>query len=156
MMDEFPDFTRADLEALLEALATSDEPPSPSLRMRVLARVARLRLPPEILTVRHLDSDWQPFLPGVQSRTLHDDGTTRTWLARVEPETYIPAHTHEQDEECLVLEGSVVLNDVTLGAGDYQIARAGSRHDLVYSATGCLALMRSASACTPLAPVLAA
>lgn len=131
---------------ILDALSANGTPmPSPGLRARVLARVAQeVRDHEAIVTTRSREA-WEPFTPGVESKVLNDDGRTRTWLARMEAGATLPGHRHYADEECLVVEGSVLLGNVLMQAGDYQIARKGTTHGEIRSPNGCVLLLRSPS-----------
>jgi len=46
---------------------------------------------------------------------------------------------------CFVLEGDAALGDVTVGPGDFHLARAGSVHGDVTTRAGCLLLIRTGS-----------
>ena len=137
----------ADLEPrILEALSVEGVPaPSPGLRAQVMERIAQdVRNRKAIVTTRSHE-DWVPFAPGVESKVLNDDGKTQTWLARLQAGATLPAHYHFGDEECMVVEGSVLLGDVLMQAGDYQIARKGSSHGEIRCPTGCVLMLRSPS-----------
>ena len=137
----------ADIEPrMLDAVSAGGIPtPSHGLRAQVLSRVAQdVRNRQAIVTTRSHD-EWVPFAPGVESKVLNDDGKMRTWLARMEAGATLPAHHHFGDEECMVVEGSVLLGDVLLHAGDYQIARKGSSHGEIRCPAGCLLMLRSPS-----------
>jgi anti-sigma factor ChrR (cupin superfamily) len=87
---------------------------------------------------------WVALAPRVEAKALHHDGHGRSWLLRLQPGGALPAHDHDAgDEECLVVEGSVLLNGVLHTRGDYQLARQGSRHHEVYSEHGCVLFLRS-------------
>lgn len=147
MSDHRDDIDDSTLRSLLGALSQDAQAPE-ALRSRVLLRVARsMEQPakPAVTLIRADQGEWRQCLPGVHMKVLHDDGVTRTFLARLDRGVHFPPHAHERDEECLVIEGTLVLDGITLHAGDYQVARAGSRHDDAYSPTGCVALLRSAS-----------
>ena len=132
------------VHALLGALRDpADAKPTPSLRQRILDAAAR---EPAIVVVRAGEGEWHPIAPGVSAKVLYDDGIARTWLARMGPETSLPAHDHPADEECLVLEGTMEVDGIRVAAGDYQVAMRGTSHGPVHSTTGCLLLVRSASA----------
>lgn len=132
------------IEALLCSLTPIDPPPA--LRARVLNRTSPpLESPGPVVTVRASEGTWVDFLPGIRVKALHDDGASRTWLARMEAGAVVPAHEHERDEECLVLEGTIVLGGVELHVGDHQVAKAGSWHDAVTTRTGCLVLLKTGS-----------
>jgi anti-sigma factor ChrR (cupin superfamily) len=62
------------------------------------------------------------------------------------PGTRLPAHRHDEGfEECLVLEGEVIVNDERYRAGDYVLAPQGSEHYDVRSDVGALFFLRSPS-----------
>ncbi len=90
------------------------------------------------------EADWQRFLPGVEVRVLHHDvdNATQTALWRLAAGASIPPHPHHQDEECLILEGSLTHRGVDYRAGDYMLAPAGSRHDSITSRDGAIMLIR--------------
>ena len=136
-------FTSDILAALLGALTPVAPPDSAAIKSRILGRVEAEGA--GVTVVRAEQGEWTAFAPGVDVKILFDDGRTRTWLARLEREARLPGHDHPADEECLMLEGSVYMGDILMSAGDYQIARAGTRHTGVYSPAGCLLLVRSAS-----------
>jgi len=115
------------------------------IRRRVLKRVADEPRPAAAMVdIRRADG-WRAFDDKAQMKVLHDDGSTMTWLVRMQAGAVLAAHEHEGTEECLVLEGDVWLNDVRYGPGDYQIAFAGSRHHSTRSESGCLLFVRSPS-----------
>ena len=126
---------------LLESLSTEGMPrPPEGLFARIEARIAAES---GRVTVRAADVAWKPLCPGVEAKTLYQDAHSRTWLARLAAGATIPAHAHRGDEECTVLEGAVELDGMVLGPADFQIARAGTSHDVVSSKTGCLLLIRT-------------
>ncbi len=135
------------VRSLLSAMGDSAAP-DPLLRARVLAdAVLSAPVEPEgIVTVRDGDEGWSTLAPGVMAKVLYERDGIRTWLARLERGAELPAHIHVADEECLVLEGTVMLGGVRASRGDYQIALAGSRHDTVTTDTGCLLFLRSGRA----------
>ena len=103
------------------------------------------------ISTRHAFSDditakWRPINPLVSMQVLHDDGETLSWYARFQPGGRLPAHDHTGDEESLVISGSCYLNDKLMQVGDYQLCRAGSRHDNVFSEHGCLLFIRTPKA----------
>lgn len=96
-------------------------------------------------TVRTRDGAWEPFCPGIDAQVLHDDGESRTWLARLAPGARVPAHFHAGDEEILILEGSCLLGEEEMIRGDFQMSPRGSNHPEMFSAGGCLLLVRAPS-----------
>jgi anti-sigma factor ChrR (cupin superfamily) len=111
------------------------------LRARILERAAGIRV------VRADAGEWIPLLPGISIKRLRSDRERRseTNLWRLDAGAIIPEHDHHDDEECLVLEGSIIQDGVEYRAGDYLHARAGSRHVPLRTPHGALLLIRSQS-----------
>lgn len=78
--------------------------------------------------------------PGVSVRILHLDSARQqmTLLMRMEPGAAYPSHAHDGAEECIVLEGELLVGDVRMRKGDYQRAEPGSDHVEQRSETGAL------------------
>jgi mannose-6-phosphate isomerase-like protein (cupin superfamily) len=116
--------------------------PPASLRNRVLALAKPIPepvLPEGALVVRANENPWTPLpIPGVQYRQLKGKDTV---LLRMEPGASYPMHEHHKAEQCLVLEGSVSSDGLTVHAGDYTYMPLGSTHHPLYSDTGCLLLI---------------
>jgi quercetin dioxygenase-like cupin family protein len=134
---------------LAAALATSRAPVALAqerqavIRDRLLARVrADAR---RFVTVRRDDGAWQSLAPDISIKILDSDDSMQAYLLRLAPGACLPGHPHAEDEMCFVLEGDATLGDVTVGAGDYHLARAGSAHGDVTTRAGCLLLIRSGS-----------
>ncbi len=138
------------LEAsLLLAVPPQSMPPArqAKLKQRILSTVAAPAASgdSQFCTVRAGGGTWVPIADRVDMQVLHDDGVRQSWLIRMQADTRLPAHTHDGDEESLVLEGSCYLGDTFMQRGDYQLARSGSRHGEVFSEHGCLLFIRSAA-----------
>ena len=104
-------------------------PPMPAnVRERLRARV--LERANGIQVVRADAGIWSQVLPGISIKRLRADAATRseTNLWRLGPGAVIPEHQHADDEECLVVEGSIIQDGIEYHAGDYLHASAGSRH----------------------------
>jgi quercetin dioxygenase-like cupin family protein len=132
--------------ALLQALEPAAPAGAARIKRRLLARVAADAAPPRgVRALRHADG-WQPFLPGAQRKILFDDGETMTSLVRLQAGAALPPHRHDDgDEECVVLEGTLRVNGVSYGPGDFSLARRGSAHLAVSTDSGALFLLRSTS-----------
>jgi anti-sigma factor ChrR (cupin superfamily) len=134
------------LERLLVAAAPIFPPPDrlAAVRQRVLdgARAAA-RAMENTRTVRFEGGEWQPIAPGVQLKPLHSDATGRSFLLRLEPGAGVPDHAHDADEECMVVAGDLRIGSVEMRAGDYHVARGGSRHTGIVSQGGALVFIRS-------------
>jgi anti-sigma factor ChrR (cupin superfamily) len=129
------------------ALTAPARRPPASLRKRVLDRIAGTAARRQnqdmlsgMVVVRSEDTAWKPSsLPGVEVRTLRGDQTV---MLRMRPGAQIPAHSHTSNEQCLVLEGTVMDADgVTARAGDFVFMPAGSRHKPLHTDTGCVLLI---------------
>lgn len=110
-----------------------------SMRERLLERAGR-----EMAVTRACDKAWRPFLPGVRLKVLNSDENAgvQTALWRLDPGARIPAHPHDHDEECYVLEGTLEHRGEHFEAGDYMMAPAGSRHSQISAPDGALMLIR--------------
>ena len=95
--------------------------------------------------VRAAEGAWITFAPNVQMKILHDDGGTRSWLAKFSPGGRIPEHLQSGDEEAFILEGWCWLDDVRIVRGDYHMIAKGQRHGNIHSPEGCLIFVRSHS-----------
>jgi anti-sigma factor ChrR (cupin superfamily) len=99
-----------------------------------------------LLIQRAADAAWEATeIEGVRLRVLFVDRQHNqfTALVRMAAGTSYPPHIHDGPEECLVLEGDLLVGDRVLGAGDYQRAPAGSRHGPQVTRQGCLLLITS-------------
>lgn len=115
-------------------------PPPPSVWAGIEAAIeAEQRIAGYATDSRIEDGPWEQPAPGVVRKRLWDD---RTFLARLDPGTWYDPHEHRQAEHCLVLAGSMVVEGVRYGPGDYHAPRAGSRHGLFGTEEGLLLLVR--------------
>lgn len=87
-------------------------------------------------TVRHAETAWEDFGPGIRRRVLWRAEGEASLLYHSLPGASVPAHGHDHDEECLMVDGELFLDDVLLRRWDWQLAPAGSRHGGVYTDTG--------------------
>lgn len=87
-------------------------------------------------TVLDREAGWPDFAPGLQRRVLwqRDGQAALLYFARAGAQ--VPRHTHGHDEECLMLQGEILLDDVLLQPGDYQLAPAGTGHHTTETDTG--------------------
>ncbi len=115
------------------------EPPA-SVKTTLLQKLKATQLPG--IRFRFVDED--EFAPtpyaGVAVRILNKDRGRKqfTFLMRMEPGASYPSHPHDGPEECLVLEGEIVVGGVRLKKGDYQRAEPGHDHCEQFSETGAL------------------
>ena len=131
----------------MAAALTPQAPPSAvaaRLRERLLtaAHQTLADAPAAHLTIRATDGGWSEVLPGVAFKRLREDAATRSYLLRLAPGASVPSHAHTLDEECVVLEGDVWLDGLHASAGDFHIARGGTRHGEIRTEGGCLLFLR--------------
>ena len=129
------------LHAFLVATAPGELTPDRAtvVKMRVMERVrATTRLLENTRTVYCNVGKWMLIAPGVSMKNLHVDDHGQSFLLRLDPGATLPAHPHDSDEECIVVEGELQLGDFNMRAGDYHLARLGSRHEDIFSPTGAL------------------
>lgn len=132
-------------EGLVKTLLEAVEPQSLSaeralnLRARILGSVQQK---PNFVTVRHQEGVWETVAPGVSTKLLHRSATAHSFLVRLAPGAALPAHDHQGEEECLLLEGDATLGDVHATPGDYQLAPSGSRHKTITTQDGALIFVR--------------
>jgi quercetin dioxygenase-like cupin family protein len=96
---------------------------------------------------------WVELLPKAHARLLFTDGEAESYVIRLEPGAWAPAHDHPADEECLVLEGSLWQGDVYLKAGDFHVARPGMKHGDLRTETGALVFIRYAKPLSQFIPM---
>ena len=116
------------------------------LRARILAAVRLgqpLAPPTNLITVQSDQGHWQPVLAGIEMKLLHDHGKDQSILLRLQAGAKLPAHHHHQDEDCIVLQGTVLLGDIEAEAGTFHLALDGSDHGIVSTTTGCVLYLRT-------------
>ncbi len=86
--------------------------------------------------------DWQPGPepgpePGVMIKPLHEFGTEKVMLMRLDAGTRIPRHAHEVGTELFVLDGILADENGTYGKGAWLRQPPGSVHE-PFSEEGCV------------------
>lgn len=117
--------------------------PPAGLEEKIMSRIRGAAAPAVLRTVR-ADQGWVEFVPGIEIKMLYRDeaGQAKSFLARLQPGVTLPPHEHDLAEECLVLEGEIMLGDVTVRAGDYHFAPQGAKHGTLFTRTGALLFLR--------------
>ncbi|WP_374352702.1 cupin domain-containing protein [Chitinimonas sp.] len=110
-----------------------------ALRDRVMQAI---KPAPAMHTLLASEGEWRAVAPLVYEKRLFADAQMTACLYRLEPGGRIPPHVHDVIEECLVLEGEIMLDEIKVGAGGYQLAPRHSRHGDVHSPDGCLIYVR--------------
>lgn len=135
-------------EALVAAARAAAEgsPPDRAQAERVKRRLLqRIAATQQHFTAQPQDGIWMPIGPGLECKLLQaddDEQAASSYLLRLAPGAEIPSHRHPVDEECLVLEGDLMVGGVQLVAGSYHMARAGELHQTLRSVTGALLFVR--------------
>ncbi|MDG4552999.1 MAG: cupin domain-containing protein [Candidatus Competibacter sp.] len=101
--------------------------------------------PPATVTVREREGEWRTLTPGLEIKLLLVDRQAgfQSFLLRLAPGCQLPAHDHDALEECLLLEGDMLIGDRAYTAGDYHAALPGSRHDPISTRNGGVVFLRS-------------
>lgn len=118
--------------------------PAPDARRRMLANIMQRIESPVMQVVLRTEGTWRDIFPGVSIKVLREDigDDSQTTLWRLQPGARVPRHRHSQNEECLVLEGSIVHAGVEYFPGDYLLSPAGMDHDCFVAPKGALFLIR--------------
>ena len=130
--------------AVLIAESVPPVAPEPSLKDRLMGRVADYQTLKPIADVRPYDGTWvSAGAPGVDMKSLFRDKTTGrvTTLVRMQPGARIPAHRHHDDEQCLVLHGDVRWRDLVYEEGDFVVMGRDSEHPEIHTVNGNLLLI---------------
>lgn len=96
---------------------------------------------PGTLTRRAGTGVWTEMSPGVTYTVLFEDPVAkrRSVLVRASPGSNYGSHYHDEGhEECLVLEGDLLMGDLKLSAGDFHVAAKGSTHPAATTTSGCV------------------
>lgn len=95
-------------------------------------------------TVRGEKQAWYELNDRIAIKVLHQDKecNIQSALWRLKPGAIISGHKHRSDEECLVIEGSIQVDNHILFAGDYHRMEQGSVHDDIYTKDGALLFLR--------------
>jgi anti-sigma factor ChrR (cupin superfamily) len=115
-----------------------------AMHERILARIDS-DAPPDTFTVRAADMQWVTVGEGVEVKVLRVDRerNDQTVLIRMQAGAVVVGHRHTQEEECLVLEGEVLVGGFRLARGDMHVAKPGARHPPITAPRGALLLIRS-------------
>jgi len=99
---------------------------------------------------RASDARWEGEPGGARRRVLWADDVESAVLVRAPAGYVAAAHRHRVDEDCLLLAGEVDTGELSLQAGDFQVAPAGSRHGVVRAVTEVLAYLRGDATPSPI------
>lgn len=114
------------------------------IKRHLLRRIAGEQMPLH-KTVLPGEAGWEPLGPGLTMKRLHESGGILSYLVRLAPGAVLAAHRHPVDEECVVLEGEMLIGEHRVGAGGFHLGRAGLLHDRICSGeAGALVFLRGA------------
>jgi anti-sigma factor ChrR (cupin superfamily) len=123
---------------------SSDDAPPAGMFDRILARIDSEGMQlPGTHTRRAEGASWVNIGPGLIARVLHVDraNNRKSLLIRMSPGAVYKAHAHDIEETTFVVEGDLAFGELKLGAGDYHIAAAESRHPPGRTDGGCIVLV---------------
>lgn len=136
---------------LMESLALAVAPVEPAparktaMRERILKRATAEKATPvpSHLTVHLNDEGWIDVMPLIKIKTLFESDDGKGVLFRFQPGARLPAHQHDTDEECVVLDGELRIGAEIVHAGDFHLARRGIPHGDLSSPSGALFYIRT-------------
>lgn len=97
-------------------------------------------------TLGAAQGEWRAFAPGVRIKILREHEGVVSYLLRLGPGARLPPHRHRLDEECIVIEGQLLVGSRTqIGPGGYHLAHAGALHATISTETGATVFLRGAA-----------
>jgi anti-sigma factor ChrR (cupin superfamily) len=132
--------------AWLLAESVTPVAPPPSLKNRLLSRVAQFEQLKPLADVRRNEEYWASTgMPGVDVKQLFQENETgrSTYLLRMQPGVRLPAHFHHDAEQCLVLKGDIGWGDLVYEEGDFIVMGKGTKHPEIHTVNGNLLLLIS-------------
>ncbi len=114
------------------------------MKSRLMTRVRDLERGAVTSTVRADQGEWEKFSPRIKMKVLRreTDGSSMSYLLKLEPGALLVPHKHAMDEECVVLEGEVMIGDELVGPGSYHLAPRGMVHQPIRSEHGAILFVR--------------
>jgi quercetin dioxygenase-like cupin family protein len=135
------------LAALAAAHGSEPVPPPVAARIkhRLMDRIARAATA-QHLTVHSGADGWQRFQHGVDIKVLNEAEGIMSYLLRLAPGAVVSAHRHPIDEECVVVQGTLLIgNDLEVSAGSFHLAQKNTLHAPISSAEGAIMFIRGAT-----------
>jgi len=114
------------------------------MKSRLMTRVHDHERGAATSTVRPEQGEWEKFSPRIKMKVLRReaDGSSMSYLLKLEPGAFLVPHKHHIDEECVVLEGEVTIGDEHVGPGTYHLAPRGLVHQPIRSEHGAILFVR--------------
>lgn len=136
----------AEMTEAAALLAESVPPvaPAPSIRHRLLARVASYEAVRPLADIRRNEDTWvHSGMPGIDVKTLYVDAALgrTTYLVRMEPGARITAHHHGDVEQCLIVKGDVRWGDLAYEEGDFVVMGKDTDHPELTTINGTVLLL---------------
>ncbi|HEY6139424.1 MAG TPA: cupin domain-containing protein [Thermoanaerobaculia bacterium] len=134
---------RDDLMILGAAMTGVLEPVAPPPFVKAALMSAIRGIPQDSTILRAHEGRWTKIADGVRTKMLSFDRNrdTATILMILEPGSTLPEHSHHGFEQTFVVSGSCRIGALSLRAGDFHTAGAGSHHGTVVSDEGCELLL---------------
>ena len=135
-------------EASESGLVLSEVKISPSVKAKLIKKIEKSSSQDGVKLVREKNQEWIN-LPVKGAKWLElsarkEDGFVMSMI-EVAPGTEFPDHDHHGVEMAYILEGDLEADGVTLHAGDFFRADAGTHHGTHFSPSGCRALIVTAN-----------
>ena len=114
------------------------------MKSRLMTRVRDQERGAITSTVRPDQGEWNKFSPRIKIKVLRReaDGSSMSYLLKLEPGAWLVPHKHAMDEECVVLEGEVLIGTELVGPGSYHLAPRGMVHQPIRSEHGAILFIR--------------
>lgn len=114
------------------------------MKSRLMTRIRDFERGAVTHTVRPDQGDWEKFSPRIKMKVLRReaDGSSMSYLLKLEPGAFLVPHKHAIDEECVVLEGEVTIGADLVGTGSYHLAPRGMVHQSIRSELGAILFIR--------------
>jgi len=113
------------------------------LEMRINRRVGRGHHRNGPFNTCHLDEgEWTTLAPGVECKAAHSCPSHDTFLWRLAPNTSLPAHQHDSDEESILISGDIWLDGEYCEPGAVHFAPQGSVHTRIFTPQGALLVVK--------------
>ena len=114
------------------------------MKSRLMTRVRDQERGAITSTVRPDQGEWHKFSPRIKIKVLRReaDGSSMSYLLKLEPGALLVPHKHAMDEECVVLEGEVLIGTELVGPGSYHLAPRGMVHQPIRSEHGAILFIR--------------
>ena len=114
------------------------------MKSRLMTRVRDLERGAVSNTVRPEAGEWEKFSPRIKMKVLRReaDGSSMSYLLKLEAGAFVVPHKHHIDEECVVLEGMVTIGEELVGPGTYHLAPRGMIHAPIRSEHGAILFIR--------------